>query len=105
MQSPTFDKDGYPTVETHRAIESWPYRDVEALFKFIGGAWHLPDYFQVGENGYITASTCGWSGNESLMYALQQNAVVWALCWQVSHRGGHYEFEIPEVLRSKNETI
>jgi hypothetical protein len=39
-------------------------------------------------------STGGWSGNESIIGALQSNSLLWALTWVQSRRGGHYIFEV-----------
>jgi hypothetical protein len=39
-------------------------------------------------------STAGWSGNESLIRAMEKNSFMWATTWVQSRRGGHYIFEI-----------
>jgi hypothetical protein len=39
-------------------------------------------------------STAGWSGNESIIYAMQENNLMWSLNWVQSRRGGHYIFEL-----------
>ena len=37
-------------------------------------------------------STGGWSGNEDLIGAMQNNAMLWIMTWVSSRRGGHYTF-------------
>ncbi len=93
---PTFDAGGYPTEETLDQISHWPWADRAALFEFIEEAWEYPDYFTRNGNHY-DISTGGWSGNESLIGALQKNWMIWSTCWESSRRGGHYEFEIPST--------
>lgn len=101
------DDNGYPTEETLKAIEKWACIGPEAkisLMAFVKSAWWMPDWGWQEEQ--ITSahptiiikrysiSTGGWSGNESLIYALKQNHLFWSLCWIQSRRGGHYIFEV-----------
>lgn len=102
---PTFDKDGYPTEDTLRKIETWPTAataDLYALVQFVRAAWKYPDYFRLRSDHWtLSLSTGGWSGNEMLVGALQNNLVFWGLCWESSRRGGHYEFVLPPTAREK----
>jgi hypothetical protein len=91
------DEDGYPTADALRRISAWPCEDTNGLFTFIHSLWWSPDWGwkqTVREDGTIKYdfSTGGWSGNEALIEALQENGLVWHLCWESSRRGGHYEF-------------
>lgn len=95
MLEPTFDKDGYPTDETLQAIREWPYGDMPGLFEFIRQAWEYEDMAWEENDGIYKISTCGWSGNESLIDALGDNFVAWMQCWYSSTRGGHYVFALP----------
>lgn len=102
MKEPTFDGDGYPTEETLEVIRKWG-DDFEGLMQFVKRAWkHSDVYFETLENGIgyefknkiYHLHTVGWSGNESIIGALQDNMMFWALCWQESKRGGHYKFSV-----------
>lgn len=96
-----FDDDGYPTEEAEKLVAEWPHEDNwRGLMAFIKPLWRYADcgYWtesltDEGRKQY-EISTAGWSGNESLIYALQENKIFWAFCWVQSRRGGHYIFEI-----------
>ncbi len=102
MTQPTFDKDGYPTEETRKAIAEWPREDFDGLMKFVHDAWTYPEYFRYGEIENRSKeklmrydiSTAGWSGNEEIVGAMKENVMFWTLCWVQSRRGGHYIFEV-----------
>ncbi len=92
------DDDGYPTEEELAKIRAWPWQDSAGLMAFIKSIWYLADWGwheKPGEKGKVhyAISTAGWSGNESLIEAMQANEMFWLLNWKSSRRGGHYEFE------------
>jgi len=98
------DDDGYPTDEALEIIEKWHWSDSEGWFKFIESIWHLrswgwsegnePDEWDEKDINYrYNISTAGWSGNESIIYAMKQNSMLWSITWVQSRRGGHYIFE------------
>lgn len=88
------DENGYPTEETLEKITLWSHKDgFENLLHFISKLWRYPPYIrQEGKKWYI--STGGWSGNEDIIRALQDNRLFWSLCWYQSKRGGHHIFEV-----------
>ena len=99
------DDDGYPTEDALSIIENWGWEDKRGLFKFMESIWHLRSWgwsegeedheWDKGERVYrYNISTAGWSGNESIIGALQSNSLLWALTWVQSRRGGHYIFEV-----------
>ncbi len=101
------DEDGYPTEETLDKIENWSYNDPRGWFKFIENVWHLRSWgwtegpYKQNESDLkdkyrYYVSTCGWSGNESIIKAMQQNHVLWLISWVQSRRGGHYIFEVKD---------
>ena len=114
-EEPTFDADGYPTDATLETIRTWDVStasDAIAAMDYVGRAWHWRDWGWEKETGWrpdsgptISASrsetrylihTGGWSGNESLISALQDNMMLQMLGWWSSRRGGHYEYRFPE---------
>lgn len=96
---PTFDADGYPTDETETAIKEWDVKDKTGWMEYIHAAWNH-NYGRIWNvNDCIHMATGGWSGNESIICAMQQNFVLWFLMWESSHRGGLFAFRNPEVMR------
>lgn len=106
MTRPTFDATGYPTEATLRIIRRWDIRtkaDCEALLEFVGQAWsdygafrRMPrrrrrDDVGAPKRRWILV-TGGWSGNESLIGALEANRLFMVLVWWSSARGGLHEF-------------
>jgi len=92
------DKNGYPDEEELKQIETWNGNDLVGLMDYVHDLWHWPDWGWNQDGNRYAISTGGWSGNEDIIAALERNFIFWAMCWQVSRRGGHYEFEIPERL-------
>ncbi len=103
-----FDEDGYPTAEALHKITKWDYADIEGCFAFMRHLWAYDNYWReekVSEDNYTGMqydtprqryfiSTAGWSGNEDIIRAFQENHLLWALTWVQSRRGGHYIFEV-----------
>lgn len=93
------DTDGYPTDQELARIRDWPIDnegEIGRLLTFVRELWRYADagYWRQRGRTY-RISTAGWSGNESIIGALQGNRLFWLLCWQSSRRGGHYVFHIP----------
>ena len=88
----------YPTKQELKKIEEWEGFDHEAMLEFVKSLWMFPEYFSKNGNKY-NISTAGWSGNESIIYAMEKNTLFWISCWMESRRGGHYKFEIPKFKK------
>ncbi len=99
-----FDEDGYPTEQALEIVNLWHWDDIPGWFKFIKELWWSPDMLWTEKTEshdykkdksvhryYI--STGGWSGNESIIHAMQKSEMNWHLTWVQSRRGGHYIFE------------
>ena len=95
MNAPTFDSDGYPTEETLNAIRTWPFTDHPGLMRFVQEA--VAGYGSLRHAGghKFALATGGWSGNESIVQALHENAIFMAACWESSHRGGLTIYKVP----------
>ena len=95
----TLDDDGYPSEEFQDFIISWPYQN--GFKNLIDLVWVHWFYDYPYKNSYVEKgvwvyefSTGGWSGNEDLISALQENYMFWAFCWYSSRRGGHHVFKV-----------
>lgn len=108
FQYDMFDEDGYPTDEALEIVRLWHWDDVPGWFKFIKELWWSSEWGWkekdeshnykknvIVHRHYI--STGGWSGNESIVHAMQKNDMMWNLTWEQSRRGGHYISEEYEV--------
>jgi hypothetical protein len=99
MSDGLLDEDGYPTDEALQRVIAWPYADTRGLIEFVRGIWNWPQ-FMTEEGDKLHMSTGGWSGNESIIHALERN-VFWLLCWEQSRRGGHYIFDLSRMPKAE----
>ena len=91
-------KDGYPTKVALMRIENWDWLEEHNLIEFLDFIqllWNWRDRFVLRGKKVLRLylSTGGWSGNESIIEALQKN-FFWTFFWQKSIRGGHHWFRI-----------
>ena len=103
--NPMLDDDGYPTQVALDIIQLWHWTDPKGWFKFIESLWHLKSFgWSEGELPHdwkpdtmsyqYHLSTAGWSGNEAIIRAMEENCDMWESNWVQSRRGGHYIFEL-----------
>ena len=108
-QNEMLDSDGYPTESCLQIIKNWHWSDPRGWFDFIKEYWWAPDFgWQEADEPHeyrkdrdvhrYYLSTGGWSGNETLIRAMEQNRMIWSVHWVQSRRGGHYIFEIEKSL-------
>jgi hypothetical protein len=89
----------YPTDKELENIINWDPNDFHGLMEFIHPLWAFGDWGWKQNGNIYYISTAGWSGNESIIGAMLDNQVWWAMFWHQSRRGGHYVFApISEVL-------
>lgn len=96
------DKNGYPDKSELKTIREWDWHDFVGLMGYIEDVLKYAGYgyFYRGRK-YYRLSTGGWSGNESIIAALQENVMFWNCYWESSKRGGHYVFQVPKALKGK----
>jgi len=95
----------YPSDDELEKIKTWPLPDWRGLMQFIRPIWNYSDCgYWVEEGSKYSISSGGWSGNEDIIGALQENYIFWVICWFSSQRGGHHVFVLPTV-HPKEETI
>ena len=102
------DEAGYPTEWELQRVSEWPWGDYVGLCDFLRvGVWKYADMgaFTVedAEDEFahtpikrLFLDTGGWSGNESIIAAMESNMLLGATSWVQSRRGGHYVYEFTE---------
>lgn len=103
------DGDGYPTDAALAKIKEWPYQDANGCLDFVASLWRYREqgvsdelreqeklvvYAEPGDK-FLRLATIGWSGNEDLICALDENRMVTMMTWQMSTRGGLHIYERP----------
>jgi hypothetical protein len=96
---PDLTEDGYPTEQTLKRVRE--AKTVADALDLVECAWHwdcgVTHELSEAEREIVRASvgdrflrlaTGGWSGNESLIAALERNWRVMSMSWQLSARGG-----------------
>lgn len=96
-------KDRYPDEEELERIRTWPHDDFHGLMEFVGNVVEGYGHVKINydrtkdcghkENNYELV-TGGWSGNETVVSALQDNHLFWAMCWRATIRGGLFIFHV-----------
>jgi len=85
-------QDGYPTDKSLEWIKNCKnFRDI---YHAVDDAWSYPERSWIEDDFFWHLSTGGWSGNEDLIGAMQENTMFWLMCWVSSKRGGHFVFEL-----------
>jgi hypothetical protein len=107
VEEPLLADDGYPSEAELEKIKNWPppekdLFELDALMQYVHERWKYPTFWeedQVEEFGRphrrYTFSTGGWSGNESLVTAMEENPVLSMIAPWSWQRGGHYEYRLP----------
>lgn len=94
----------YPMDDEVEKVRKWAFDSpgsFEAFMKYVKsiGHWWPQDVFGWTQDGRVFhVSTGGWSGNEEILGAMQENWTFWAVCWHEHRRGGHYIFELPDPI-------
>lgn len=91
----------YPSDEVLEAIRNYKFdriNEADEFFNFIRNNWWIPEFGftrSVTKKGFVRyrLATGGWSGNESIIYAMKDNWLFWAFWWKSSSRGGLHIFQ------------
>ncbi len=74
-------------------IREWPADDWQGLIHYINKVWDF-DYGRIRPyEDKLCFITGGWSENEAIIGALEQNTIIVVQYWLSSHRGGEYWYE------------
>ena len=88
----------YPTLEYLKAIEVEDDRN--RLLRMIEEGWWCPQWGYLYTHGknmdFLQLHTAGWSGNESIISALERNKPFWNHMVK-EFPGGHYYFQFPKA--------
>lgn len=88
------DGEGYPTEYALKRIQEWDvleHNKFVSLMDFVKSIWQYPEHISE-ENKVYTLVTNGWSGNEDIIDAMQQNMMLNILYWCSSERGGKHVY-------------
>lgn len=85
----------YPAEEQLNAIRKADMfeNDLPAMVELIEDAWNHTYGKMIFNDGVLSLATGGWSGNEDVMGALNDNETFWRLYWWKSERGGRFWFK------------
>lgn len=99
------DVNGYPLASTLALIATAPAvteKQRRELLEFVADLWwnrRLLVRVWGLRWRFATFATGGWSGNEDLIAALEDNEVFWLMSWEASFRGGLYHFTVEREER------
>jgi hypothetical protein len=96
------DNEGYPEDTELELIEKWDWNDTFGLIDYVKERWTYNDAVKEKwvKNDYgnlvmkLELHTVGWSGNESLVNALNRNLMFNLLHHKKWEAGGHWYYEI-----------
>lgn len=91
----------YPSESTLNRIRTFnPFEEsIENFLDIIKSNWWMADYGWIRNSDYLELHTGGWSGNEDLIRAWQENQWgCWGNLWLKSERGGHHWFKIKDYF-------
>jgi len=95
------DHDGYPTDDELLAIREYDviHQPVMGLVDLIGACWNwgIREGWLNKKRTRLYLATGGWSGNEEIIEALQDNLMFWSCCWYMSKSGGAFWFHLDKA--------
>lgn len=92
--SECLDENGYPHERCLSAIVEWPIGDDPGFWDHVADCWNT-DYGSIeldAARAEIRFVTGGWSGNEDVIGAIEENSIAYSRYWFRSERGGVHVF-------------
>lgn len=83
---------GWDVFDAHNLIKR--IKEMWVNQSYIKESWGIDRVWHKNPVLIFELHTGGWSGNEEIIKALQDNKLFWLMWWQKTERGGHYTFEI-----------
>jgi len=81
------------------------YEDYRVFAKYIRDCWDIHYGYAVLHKNILTLITGGWSENEEIISAVEQNSFFTSMCWKSSERGGRYVYELPTKKSFNNKPL
>jgi len=95
------DQDSYPYDAELAEIRDYDllHRPVSGLVALLFAVWNwgIRDEWVTRRGTRLYLATGGWSGNEDIIKALQENLLFWSMCWYKSMRGGAFWFHLDDA--------
>ena len=93
---PVLGSEGYPHEVELQRISEWPWEGgFRSLMDYVHRRWQYADVgYWEQEGDRFAISTGGWSGNESLVGAMEANMMFQSLCAVSWQTGGHYVYDV-----------
>lgn len=99
------DEDGYPTDHALEVIAKWNTHnreEIDKVLEFAASLWWHPELVtfpsEDPDGNRWEFVTGGWSGNESIIGAMERNEALYMLAWESSHRAGRHTF-LPRLVK------
>ena len=94
------DGNGYPTDKALKRLRHWSMEDFAGALAFARTLWWHPNFgwseYEAKDGRLYVLATGGWSGNESIIDALQDIGcgIMWAWVCEMSVKGGGYILKV-----------
>lgn len=100
----------YPTETFLEKVKEADVTNFHEFMAMIKTEWAFGNWGWRQEGDIYYLSTGGWSGNEDIISAMQDNQMFWLMYWARTSRGGHYIFapitmDVINKLNADGETI
>ena len=94
------DEHGNVTDYAVNVISRWPADDWDGLLEFLNDVWNHTYGKMIFSAATVEFITGGWSENEQILSALQENYAIHSRDWFSSHRGGRSVYGLQTTRRT-----